>query len=116
MYELHQNRIGATLWERPDLFIKNSAIFQADRMNTPLLMMHTKSDGICPLNNAIELFMALRRLGKKAWLLQYEGTHTVEGKSATDFSIRMAQFFDYYLKGGSAPLWMLQRADANLFR
>ncbi|HEX9512830.1 MAG TPA: prolyl oligopeptidase family serine peptidase [Puia sp.] len=115
MYENFQNRIGATLWQRPDLYIKNSPVFKADKVTTPLLMMHTKNDGICPFANVIELFTALRRLGKKAWMLQYDdGNHGVWGKSATDFSIRLAQFFDHYLKGAPAPKWMVQGIPAKM--
>jgi dipeptidyl aminopeptidase/acylaminoacyl peptidase len=114
MYELWQNRIGATLWQRPDLYIKNSAVLKADRVTTPLLMMETKNDGICPFGNAVEFFTALRRLGKKVWMLQYDdGNHAVWGKSASDFSVRMAQFFDHYPKGAPAPVWMTEGIPAR---
>src|ERR1700733_8600761 len=108
-YELTQMRIGATLWERPDLYIENSAIFHADQVTTPLLLMHTTNDGICLLSQAEELFVALRRLGKKAWMLQYDDSnHSVWGAPADDFSIRLLQFFDYYLKGAPPPKWMTE--------
>ncbi|SFE98164.1 Dipeptidyl aminopeptidase/acylaminoacyl peptidase [Chitinophaga sp. CF118] len=113
-FELGQLRIGATLWERPDLYIKNSPVFYADKITTPLLMMHTKNDGICLFANAVEFFTALRRLGKKVWMLQYnEGNHGLWGLSANDFSIRMSQFFDYYLKGSIAPKWMTVGINAS---
>lgn len=107
-------RMGATLWQRPDLYIKNSPIFAADKVTTPLLIMHTKQDGICPFANAIELFTALRRLNKKVWMLQYEGNHGLDGESAADFSIRMQQFFDHYLKDAPAPKWMSKGIPAKL--
>ncbi|NLU95755.1 alpha/beta hydrolase family protein [Chitinophaga sp. Ak27] len=102
-----QGRMAGTLWQAPDMYIKNSAVFNADKAITPLLLMHTTNDGLCPFSQALELFMALRRLGKRVWLLEYtEGNHHIEGKSAVDFSIRLKQFFDYYLKGLPAPAWM----------
>jgi dipeptidyl aminopeptidase/acylaminoacyl peptidase len=111
--ETGQLRMGTTLWQRPDLYIRNSAIFAADKVTTPLLMMHTKDDGVCPFSNAVELFTALRRLGKKVWMLQYDDcSHVLWGKSASDFSVRMQQFFDYYLKGARAPLWMTNGISA----
>ncbi len=79
MYENGQMRMGVTLWERPDLFIKNSPVFKADQVTTPILLMHTKPDGAVPFEQAVEFFTALRRLGKKAWLLQYNS----EGKSCS---------------------------------
>ena len=115
MYELTQFRMGATLWQRPDLYIENSAIFRADQVTTPFLMMHTANDGICPFTNALEFFIALRRLGKKVWMLQYDDyNHSLSGKAADDFTIRMQQFFDHYLKGAPAPKWMVQGIPAEL--
>jgi dipeptidyl aminopeptidase/acylaminoacyl peptidase len=111
--EFTQVRIGATLWENRDIYIKNSPVFDADKVTTPLLIMHTKQDGICPLINATEFFTALRRLNKKVWMLQYEGNHFVDGKSAQDFSIRLAQFFDHYLRDAPPPKWMLHGVPAK---
>lgn len=50
----------------------------------------------------------MRRLGKPAWLLVYNGEeHTLTKRpNRLDLSIRMSQFFDYYLKGGPNPKWM----------
>ena len=69
-YEKSQSRIGATLWQRQDLYIKNSPIFAADKVTTPLLIMHNDADGAVPWYQGIEYFTALRRLNKKVWMLQ----------------------------------------------
>jgi hypothetical protein len=107
-YEFGRERIGVSLWERPDLYIQNSPIFLADRIATPLLMMNNPSDNQVPFTQGEELFTALRRLGKKAWMLEYEdGDHNVFDKNAVDFTIRTKEFFDYYLKEAPAPSWML---------
>ncbi|WP_429050530.1 alpha/beta hydrolase family protein [Chitinophaga sp. W3I9] len=108
MYEDGQLRVGGTLWDKPEIYIKNSAVLNADKVTTPLLMMHTTDDELCAFSNALEFFTALRRLGKRSWLLQYEGNHTLFGKDAEDFSIRMKQFFDHYLMDKPAPRWMTQ--------
>lgn len=106
-FEFGPYQIGATLWQRPDLYIKNSPIFSADKVSTPFLMMATTKDATIPFAQPVAFFTALRKLGKKAWLLQYDdGDHTLEGMSAVDFTIRMKQFFDYYLKGVPPPKWM----------
>lgn len=106
-YELYRDRIGATLWERPDLYIENSPIFRADKVTTPLLLMANNQDDNVPVQQGIEFFTALRRLGKKAWMLQYDGQgHQVYGEASNDLTIRMFQFFNYYLKDTLPPVWM----------
>jgi dipeptidyl aminopeptidase/acylaminoacyl peptidase len=107
-YERTQSRIGGTLWERPGLYIENSPLFYADRVNTPLLMMHNDADGAVPWYQGIEFFMALRRFHKPVWMLVYNGeAHNLgQRKNMKDLSIRMSQFFDYYLKDAPIPLWM----------
>lgn len=102
-----QNRMSGPPWEVPDMYIKNSPIFKANKVNTPLLMMHTTWDGVCPFSQALEFFTALRRLNKKVWLLEYtDGHHSLTGHSAIDFDRRMRQFFDHYLKDAAMPGWM----------
>jgi dipeptidyl aminopeptidase/acylaminoacyl peptidase len=107
-YEKQQSRIGATLWQRPDLYIKNSPLFAADKVTTPLLIMHNDADGSVPWYQGIEFFTALRRLGKKVWLLEYNGEdhNLVERKNRKDLSVRLGQFFDYYLKDAKPANWI----------
>jgi len=107
-YEESQSRIGATLWERRDLYILNSPLFFADEVNTPLLMMHNDKDGAVPWYQGIEFFNALRRLNKPVWMLVYNGApHNLKRwADMEDLTIRMAQFFDHYLKGKPEPVWM----------
>ena len=107
-YELYRDRIGATLWERPDLYIENSPVLMANNVTTPLLMMANKGDGDVPWTQGLEFFTALRRLGRRAWLLQYDGSdHMCVGfEACLDRLQRMQQFYDYFLKGALPPRWM----------
>jgi len=113
-YEETQSRIGGTLWEYPLRYIDNSPLFQADKIETPLLMMHNDADGAVPWYQGIELFVALRRLGKPAWMLNYndEAHGLREYHNRRDWAIRMQQFFDHYLKGAPAPIWMSEGVPA----
>jgi dienelactone hydrolase len=115
-YEQEQNRMGGTLWEKPELYVRNSPIFFADKISTPLLMMHNKNDKQVPWEQGIELFLALRRLRKTVWMLEYDGEgHAIYNeKNRMDFSVRVAQFFDHYLKGGNRPGWMIKGVNASL--
>lgn len=107
-YERTQSRIGDTLWAAREKYLANSPLFHADKINTPLLILHNDEDGAVPWYQGIELFVALRRLEKPAWLLNYNGNpHWVMGQqNRRDFAIRMQQFFDHYLKGAPEPEWM----------
>jgi dipeptidyl aminopeptidase/acylaminoacyl peptidase len=107
-YEHTQSRLGGTLWEKPLRYIENSPLFFADKINTPVLILHNDEDGAVPWYQGIEFFVALRRLGKPSWLLNYNGDpHGVkEPQNRRDFQQRMQQFFDYYLLDAPKPSWM----------
>lgn len=107
-YEMGQSRIGRNLWEAPELYIANSPVFHANRVETPLLIMHNDDDGAVPWYQGIEMFMALRRLNKPVWMLQYNGeAHNIKArKNRKDITKRLQQFFDHYLKGDPMPRWM----------
>ena len=107
-YERTQSRIGATLWEATNEYLHNSPLFYADKIRTPLLMMHNDEDGAVPWYQGIELFVALRRLQQPVWLLNYNGeAHGLRREAnRKDWAIRMQQFFDHYLRNAPAPVWM----------
>jgi dipeptidyl aminopeptidase/acylaminoacyl peptidase len=107
-YEEAQSRIGGTLWEKPLLYLENSPIFSANTINTPLLIMHNDADGAVPWYQGIELFMAMRRLQKPCWMLSYnnEQHNLTRRANMLDLSIRMMQFYNYYLKDAQEPQWM----------
>ncbi|WP_186756697.1 S9 family peptidase [Echinicola salinicaeni] len=113
-YEQTQSRIGGTLWEKPMHYIENSPLFYADRVKTPVLIMHNDADGAVPWYQGIEFFMALKRNRTPAWFLVYNGEdHNLrKRKNRKDLSIRLSQFFDHYLKGAPAPLWMKEGIPA----
>ncbi|HRX31033.1 MAG TPA: prolyl oligopeptidase family serine peptidase [Tenuifilaceae bacterium] len=107
-YEHTQSRIGGTLWERPLNYIENSPLFYAPNVNTPLLIRHDDADGAVPWYQGIEYFLALRRLGKPVWLINYndEPHNLARWANRVDWAIRMQQFFDYYLKDAPKPKWL----------
>jgi dipeptidyl aminopeptidase/acylaminoacyl peptidase len=102
-----QARMGATPWERPDLYRRNSAVLNADKTTTPLLITHNRKDGSVDFRQGIALYLALRRLGKPCWLLQYANSgHSLNPDDGLDYTMRLTQFFDHYLKGGPKPDWL----------
>ena len=107
-YETEQSRIGKTLWDDPQSYISNSPLFKIDKIETPLLILHNDEDGAVPFQQGIEFYLAMRRNGKQAWLLNYHGEPhwPVKWENRKDFQLRMSQFFDYYLMGKAEPEWM----------
>lgn len=113
-YEHTQSRIGASPWEAPELYKENSSLFNFDKVKTPILIMHNDADGHVPWYQGIEMFVALKRLGKPTWMLNYTGEPHWPVKMANrkDFQIRLKGFFDHYLKGAEAPMWMSEGVPA----
>ncbi|MGI4750373.1 MAG: prolyl oligopeptidase family serine peptidase [Janthinobacterium lividum] len=107
-YERGQSRIGASLWDSTELYIRNSPLFQLPKVKTPVVIMSNDADGAVPWYQGIEMFTALRRLNKPVWLLQYNGEahNLVQRQNRKDISIREQQYFDHFLKGAPMPVWM----------
>ncbi|MCD0466972.1 S9 family peptidase [Flavobacterium sp. ENC] len=107
-YEADQLRMGSAMHENLDGYIKNSPLFAAKNIKTPVLIFHNDNDRAVPYQEGQSLFFALRRLGKPAVLVNYkkEG-HTLEdAANRKDWTNKMQQYFDYYLKGADRPDWM----------
>jgi hypothetical protein len=113
--ETGQGNLGATLWERPDLYIDNSPLLSAHRITTPLLMMNNKLDGVVNFSQGIEMFTALRRLKKPVWMLQYDGEgHSLSiDDGSKDYTVRLDQFYDHFLKGNPLPGWLIKGVDLS---
>jgi dipeptidyl aminopeptidase/acylaminoacyl peptidase len=107
-YERTQSRQGGSLWEVPFRYIENSPLFWTDKVQTPILMIHNDQDGAVPWYQGIEYIMALRRLGKEAYMFNYNGEdHGLRKRvNQIDWTHRMQEFFDHHLKGAPAPDWM----------
>ena len=107
-YEHTQSRLGGTPWSTPLRYLENSALFTMDKVQTPVLIMHNDADGHVPWYQGIEYFVAMKRLGKPCWMLNYTGEPHWPTKIANkiDFQKRMFQFFNHYLKKEAMPGWM----------
>ncbi|MGI1987241.1 prolyl oligopeptidase family serine peptidase [Shewanella glacialipiscicola] len=107
-YETGQSRIGASLFAALQKYIENSPVFYADRIQTPLMIMFGDKDDAVPWEQGVEMYLAMRRAGKDVVFLQYEDEphHLKKYPNKLDYSIRMMQYFDHYLKGTPAPAWL----------
>lgn len=113
--DIDQRNLAVFPWEKPEVFVANSPVFHIGKMTTPLLIMHNKGDGAVNFSHAIEMYLGMRRLRKPVWLLEYDGEgHSVEDSmNKLDYTIRMQQFFDHYLKGAPPPVWMTKGISAR---
>jgi len=112
--QYNQHNLQKIPAEDPWTYVANSAIFNATKVQAPMLLMNNKNDDSVRWTQGLEFFIALRRLGKRVWMLQYDhGAHGVFDNDAWDYTIRMTQFFDHYLKGKPAPVWMLKGIPAS---
>ena len=109
-YEKGQSRLSGSLWEARDEYVDNSPVFFADRINTPMLILHGDKDDAVPWYQSIELYLAMRRLGKEAVFLQYrdEPHHPQKYANKLDWAVKMKEWLDYYLKGAPPAAWITQ--------
>jgi dipeptidyl aminopeptidase/acylaminoacyl peptidase len=108
IFESSQGRFTGGYWEEMDAYIRNSPVYHAKNVKTPLIILHNDKDGAVDWNQGIEYFNTLRRLQKPVVLLQYKGENHGLTKPANkkDYTVRMKEFFDHHLMGKSAPAWL----------
>ncbi len=113
-YEHGQSRIGQSLFDAPELYIQNSPLFHLKRVTTPLFIMHNDQDDAVPWWQGIELFIGMRRLGKEAYLINYNNdVHNPASRAnQKDMAQKMQEFFDAKLKGAPMPEWMAKGIPA----
>jgi len=87
-------------WSETELYVKNSPIYQVDKIHTPLLFLHGTKDVNVPINNSIQMFTALKLLGRETAMVCVEG----EDHGVVDYNKRMEwlrtslAWFQKYLK------------------
>jgi dipeptidyl aminopeptidase/acylaminoacyl peptidase len=110
-------RMGNSLWADPSKYLNNSPILFANKIVSPLLFVANQSDATVNYEHGKELSLALRRLGKPSWMLQYDGQDHVflfSVAAFADFNLRAKGFFDYYLKEMPPPKWMIEGIPTRL--
>jgi dipeptidyl aminopeptidase/acylaminoacyl peptidase len=112
-YETGQSRIGATPWDRPDLYLENSALFHIKNVHTPYLTIANDLDGAVPFLQGVEWITAMRRLGKEAYLFSFDGEeHNLVGREQQKYwTVHLDEFFDHFLQGAPTPTWMTSGVD-----
>jgi len=111
-YESGQSRIGASPWERPDLYLENSGLFHVANVHTPYLTMHNDADNAVPFEQGVEFITAMRRLGKPAYMFVFNGKeHNLRDTPADRddllyWTVHFDEWFDYWLMSAPRPKWL----------
>ena len=108
IFESSQGRFTGAYWDDMDAYIRNSPVYHAKNVKTPLMLLHNDKDGAVDWNQGIEYFNTLRRLQKPVVLLQYKGENhgLVKPANRKDYTVRMREFFDHHLMDRPAPAWL----------
>jgi len=107
IFESSQGRFTGGYWEQTEAYIRNSPVYHATQVQTPLLILHNDKDGAVDHTQGIEYFNTLRRLGKPVVMLEYKGENhgLFKMENMKDYTMRMKEFWDYYLMDKPAPKW-----------
>ncbi len=93
-------------WNRKDIYVGRSPLFSADRIKTPLLLLHGSVDTNVPPGESHQMFTALKLLGRPVSLVIVQGeNHWILGyKHRIGWYMAIMGWFEKYLKGNS-HLW-----------
>jgi dipeptidyl aminopeptidase/acylaminoacyl peptidase len=107
IFESSQGRFTGGYWEQQEAYIRNSPVYHATKVQTPLVILHNDKDGAVDFTQGIEYYNTLRRLQKPVVMLQYKGENhgLAKMENKKDYAVRMKEFFDHYLMGKPAPDW-----------
>jgi dipeptidyl aminopeptidase/acylaminoacyl peptidase len=108
IFESSQGRFRGGYWDNWDAYYRNSPVFFAKNVKTPLMILHNDRDGAVDFTQGVEYYNTLRRLQKPVIMLEYVGENHGLRKPANqrDYTVRMKEFFDHHLQGAPAPDWM----------
>jgi dienelactone hydrolase len=109
IFESSQGRFKGGPWDNWDAYYRNSPVFFAKNVKTPLMILHNDKDGAVDFTQGVEYFNTLRRMQKPVIMLEYIGENHGLAKPVNqrDYSVRMREYFDHYLMGAPAPEWMV---------
>lgn len=89
---------GCYPWNRKDVYVDRSPLFQADKITAPMLLIHGTDDTNVVPTESEQLFTALRMLGREAELVRVKGeNHGINSKPSVE-QLRDAIMLDWFEK------------------
>ena len=102
-------------WSHRDLYVNQSPLFNADKIHTPLLLLHGDADTNVPLVESLQMFTALKLLGREVALVQVKGEnhHILEYSKKEKWLATQMAWFQKWLKD-DASWWDALYPKKNL--
>jgi len=89
---------GCYPWNRKDVYVDRSPLFQADKITAPMLLIHGTDDTNVVPTESEQMFTALRMLGREAELVRVKGeNHGINSKPSVE-QLRDAIMLDWFEK------------------
>lgn len=87
-------------WNNPDLYVKQSPLFSADKVHTPILFTHGTVDTNVPIGESIQMYTALKILGRPAEFIQVkdENHGVMNYKRRVEWNNSIMAWFSKWLK------------------
>jgi len=108
IFESSQGRFKGNFIDNYEAYIRNSPVFHADKVKTPLIILADDKDGAVDFNQGITYYNTLSQLKKNVILLEYVGENhgLARPVNMKDYAARQKEWFDHYLKAAAAPDWI----------
>ena len=92
-------------WSHRQLYVDQSPLFNADKIHTPLLLLHGNADTNVPLIESLQMFTALKLLGREVSLVEVEGEnhHILDYSKKEKWLATQMAWFQKWLKDD--PTW-----------
>ena len=92
-------------WNAPEFYTEHSPLFHADKIQTPLLLLHGNADTNVPIGESIQMFAAMKILGKEVEFVQVDKQdhHIVDYSKRTKWQNTIFAWFAKWLK--DEPEW-----------
>lgn len=110
IFEISQGRFDGPWYERMEEHKRNSPMFNAANIKTPLLVAFGDKDGAVDWHQGIEMYGTLRRMEKPHVMLVYadENHGLAKKENQIDYQKRQREWFDYYLLGKPPEKWITE--------
>ena len=91
-------------WSHRKLFVEQSPLFNADKIHTPLLLLHGTDDTNVPIIESLQMFTALKLLGREVALVEVKGEnhHILDYRKREKWLATQMAWFQKWLKGDSS--------------